>query len=335
MEYVSGVDIGATKTRVGLFTLDCELLYVKTIPTPQEGDDTAIARAVVSEIRRLASAAGGRIVSVGVGTVGPLDIRRGDVTGAPNVRARSFRLKAPIEEALGVTTYVVNDCAAAVWGEYLVGAGRGGRNVVYVTLSTGIGGGAVVDGHLLFGKDGNAHEVGHMVLDYSGKFTCGCGGLGHWEGIASGANIPRTANILANEWVGPETEAYRRALGGSLAPEVLFSYWASGDPFAERLVRFLAEVDAAGLASTVNVYDPEVLTVGGSVATKNPGFFELIVRGMGKYLINRAPRVLLTPLGDNAVLIGAAMIAIEPPPILARLQGDSANRAYNASPPVG
>ncbi len=320
MEYVVGVDVGATRTRIGFFTKGRELVHVDSFETPREGGD-AITREIVYRLTSLSSRIGGRVAAVGVGTIGPLDIVRGRVVRAPNVRTGSFELKEPIEEALRVPTYVVNDCVAAAWGEYLVGAGRGSSNVVYVTLSTGIGGGAVVDGHLLLGKDGNAHEIGHVVLDYSGRFVCGCGGPGHWEGIASGANIPRTAGIVAREWSEPGTVAYRRALEGRLSPEELFEYWYSGDPFAGHLVNFLAEVNAAGIASAANVYDPEVLTVGGSIALRNPRFFELIVKSVEKYLVCRAPRITLTPLGENAVLVGAAMVAVSPPPNLARIQG--------------
>ncbi|MEM4867113.1 MAG: ROK family protein, partial [Sulfolobales archaeon] len=122
------------------------------------------------------------------------------------------------------------------------------------------------------------------------------------------------------------TEAYRKASRGLLTPELLFSYWASGDAFADYLVDFLAEVNAAGIASAINVYDPEVVTIGGSIALRNPGFFKLIEGKIGKYAINRVPRVLLTPLGDDAVLVGAAMVAINTPPNLVRLQSGVSDR---------
>ncbi|MCX8185257.1 MAG: ROK family protein [Sulfolobales archaeon] len=321
MRYVVGVDIGATKTRVGLFKLDGELLKVVTATTPQEGSDEVVAHTVISQIFKLVSDPYREIAAIGVGTVGPIDIRRGDVVGAPNVRLKTFRLKAPIEEVMRVKTYVVNDCVAAVWGEYIVGAGRGFSNVVYVTLSTGIGCGVVVDDHLLLGKDGNAHEVGHVVIDCSGRFVCGCGSIGHWEGIASGANIPRTAATLAREWGGPDTEAYRKALEGSMTSEELFQYRSRSDVFADYLVNFLAEINAAGVASVVNIYDPEILSLGGSIALRNPGFIEVIARKTPKYTVNRMPKIVLTPLGENAVLIGAAAIALNTPLNLVKLQG--------------
>jgi glucokinase len=311
--YVAGVDIGATYTRVGLFTTDGMLMERVRFETPRAGGELAVASAVARAIEELLSRWGGSLISIGVGTVGPLDIASGDVTGAPNLPIGRFKVREPLERLFGVDVYVVNDCVAAAWAEYLVGTGRGFRNVVYVTLSTGIGGGAVVDGHLLLGKDGNAHEVGHIVLDLSGKFRCGCGGLGHWEAIASGANIPRTLEVLAREWVGEATEVYRKALDGGLSPEELFRLWRGGDRFAEFAVDFLAEVNAAGIASVVNVYDPEVLTLGGSIALRNPDFIKLSLARIGRYIVNRRPTILLTPLGDDVVLLGAAFIAIKPP----------------------
>lgn len=313
MLYVVGVDVGATYTRVGLFSPEGRLVEKVRFETPRTGGELAIASAIASAIEGLLSRWGGSLKSIGVGTIGPLDITSGDVVGAPNAPIGRFKIREPLESLFGVDVYVVNDCVAAAWAEYLVGAGRGFRNVVYITISTGIGGGAVVDGHLLLGKDGNAHEVGHIVLDLSGRFRCGCGGLGHWEAIASGANIPRALEVLAREWRGAATEAYRRALGGSLGPEELFRLWRAGDGFAEFAVEFLAEVNAAGIASVVNVYDPEVLTVGGSIALRNPDFVEISIARVSRYVVNRRPSITLTPLGEDAVLVGAALISIKPP----------------------
>jgi len=313
VQYIVGVDVGATYTRVGLFSPEGTLVEKVSFGTPRVGGELAVALAIARAIEELLSRWGGSLSSIGVGTVGPLDITSGDVVGAPNVPIGRFKIREPLERLFGVDVYVVNDCVAAAWAEYLVGAGRGFRNVVYVTISTGIGGGAVVDGHLLLGKDGNAHEIGHIVLDLSGRFRCGCGGLGHWEAIASGANIPRTLEVLAREWRGEATEAYTRALGGNLNPEELFRLWRVGDRFAEFAVDFLAEVNAAGIASVINVYDPEVLTVGGSIALRNPDFVEISAARVGNYLINRKPSISLTPLGDDVVLVGAALISIKLP----------------------
>ncbi|MCS7099708.1 MAG: ROK family protein, partial [Sulfolobales archaeon] len=126
--------------------------------------------------------------------------------------------------------------------------------------------------------------------------------------------------VLAREWRGPETEAYGRALEGSITPEEVFDYQSRADAFADYLVNFLAEVNAAGVASVVNVYDPELLSLGGSIALRNPKMVESIAKKVRKYVVNRLPELVLTPLGENAVLVGASMIALNTPPNLVKLQ---------------
>ena len=154
-------------------------------------------------------------------------------------------MREPIRNYFKVRTLVANDCVAAVWGEYLLGTGRGYDNLVYITLSTGIGAGVIVDGHLLLGKDGNAHEVGHLVIDYRG-IKCGCGGIGHWEAYASGRNLPNLIRILAKDYRGMITEALDLALNNSLTAPKLFRLWSDGDEFANYVVDELARINAAG-----------------------------------------------------------------------------------------
>ena len=323
MEAVLAVDVGATNLRIALFDLSGNILYKEVVRTPIAGDDYTVAK----EIRRIGSKLVSKVgkvklVSVGVGTIGPLDIRKGEVVNTPNNPLRRFKLKEPLTRMFNVSTYVVNDCVAAVWGEYLIGVGRGYSNVVYITLSTGIGAGVIVNDHLLLGKDGNAHEVGHIVIDFKRKIRCGCGGLGHWESIASGSAIPRYALLKAKRWRGRDTIAYKKALAGLLRPEDLFRLWRAGDVFACSIVKDLIKANAAGMASVINVYDPEVVSVGGSIALRNPDFVKLIFKTVKKYVTNRMPKLTLTPLGDDVVLIGAAYMAIRPPEELLKLQCD-------------
>lgn len=321
VKIVIAIDVGATNLRVGIFTVDGKLIVKETVRTPTTGGSLAVATKAIEIARKLLSKLPNyKIIGVGVGSIGPLDIKRGDVANAPNNPLRSFKLREPLMREFNARTYVANDCMAAVWGEYLVGAGRGKRNVAYLTISTGIGAGLVVDGHLLVGKDGNAHEVGHLVLDYKGGIRCGCGGYGHWEGIASGSAIPRTAKRLASNYEGPKTKAYELATQGKLDSPTLFKLWREDDEFAKVVINELAEVNAAGIASIINAYDPEVLTVGGSVILNNPDFLELIKPRISKYLVNRPAEVMLTPLGHDVVLIGAAYIAIKPPKSLEEIQ---------------
>ncbi len=319
---VLAVDVGATRTRIAVFRVEGSgLRMVERFEsrTPSTGDGEEFARILASWAAELAE--NHAVDAAGVGTIGPLDLRKGVVTEPPNIAARNIPLKRVLEGRLGVPVRVVNDCVAAVYAEYLVGAGRGYRNVVYLTLSTGIGAGAVVDGHLLLGKDGNAHEVGHIVVAYQLPVKCGCGGMGHWEALAGGSSVWRLARLLAIGWRGPETELLRRSLEGRVTAEDVFKAYYSGDGFAKTVVDELIRVNAAGIASVINVYDPEVLVLGGSIVLRNRWIVDAVAREAGRYVTNRMPRITVTGFGDDVVLYGAALIAAKPPRHLLELQG--------------
>ena len=137
--------------------------------------------------------------SIGVGSIGPIDLRRGMITNTPNYPFKEIPVVEPLREWFGVPVRIANDCTAGVLGEHFYGAGKGVYNLFYVTFSTGLGGGAMVDGHLLMGKDGNAVEVGHLTIDPDSEIVCGCGCPGHWEAYCGGMNIPRFARRLLRD----------------------------------------------------------------------------------------------------------------------------------------
>ncbi len=304
---ILAADVGGTYLRVALFR-DGEMLRKVKVTTPRGGGKLRIAE----EIYNLAMDFGVEVDGAGVAVAGVIDVRSGDVAKMSNSPIKSFPLRGPLEERLSVPVVVLNDCVAAAWGEHIT---RGIDNLVYLTLSTGIGAGAVVNGSLLLGKDGNAHEVGHMTLDYRGR-RCGCGGRGHWEAMASGSAIPSFSRELALEWDGARTEAWRAAMKGELDPPALFSLWREGDEFAGEVVSELAKINAAGISSVINVYDPEMLVLGGSIALNNRDFVELFLRSVDEYLINRMPLVDYAIGGEDAVLRGAAISVLRRPKAL-------------------
>ncbi len=322
MRVVVAADVGATKTRVALFnSVDVSLVSKAVFSTPQEGGEGAVANAIIKAFEDLVEGLPEyEVVAVGVGTIGPLDVREGRVVNSPNIKLGSFDLRKPLREYFRVPTYVVNDCVAAVYAEYLSGAGLGKKNVVYVTLSSGIGAGVIVDGHLLLGKDGNAHEVGHIVVSYDSNIRCGCGGLGHWEALASGNNLWKLIEKLRVRW-GGASELYKLSLEGPVPAAKLFEYWKKGDEFASYVINELARINAAGIASVINVYDPEVISFGGSIILNNPEFLKVIQGFVKDYVINRVPEFTITKFGDDVVVYGAAFIALKPPQELVEMQG--------------
>uniref|UniRef100_A0A7C2VLP3 ROK family protein n=1 Tax=Ignisphaera aggregans TaxID=334771 RepID=A0A7C2VLP3_9CREN len=319
--HVIGVDVGGTWIRIALASRDGTIMRRIVLPTPREGDRYTIANLIAKVVKKELDSYLDTVEAVGIGTVGPLDLASGSVVGAPNIPIRNFDLGKPLADILGKKIIIANDCVAAVWGEKLFGLGRAKNNIVYITLSTGIGGGVIVDGTLLLGKMGNAHEIGHMVVDISGKMQCGCGGRGHWEAYASGANIPRFVSRLLEEWELTQEEknsnVYKLYLDGRLNTESVYREAEKGDPLAVKLVNEINRYNIAGFETVINLYDPEVISVGGSIALKNRRELVLdpIIKGVkqSRGIMTVLPTIDLTPLGENAVLIGAIALALKPP----------------------
>ncbi len=318
MSIVLGVDLGATNVRVALSDAEGRILLKKTGRTTG-GTGRDVVRQIVEMGRNALSSlelTDRSLKAVGVGSIGPLDLKKGLIVNPPNLRVGIIPIVEGIEKHFNAPVRLLNDCVAAVLGEKRFGAGRNMENIVYVTISTGIGGGAIVDGHLLLGKDGNAHEVGHIVVDKEGLLECGCGKRGHWEAYCSGTGMVNYAKLLLKEWCVDFNKSSLRKLFqedfSNAAPKMLFEAARGGDEMALRIIGEIGLLNAIGFANIVNTYDPELITVGGSVALFNSELIlEPVKKNIPKYAINRLPEITITPLGEDAVLYGALAAALE------------------------
>ncbi|KUO80940.1 MAG: ROK family protein [Vulcanisaeta sp.] len=312
MVYV-GIDVGATFIRVGLVDEGGSVIDKLKVRQPSSGDENTVAEVIIKAVKNLARSRS--IAGIGIGSIGPLDLKSGIVPLAPNAPIKRFKLVEPIIREFRVPVVLGNDAMAAVWGEYVFGIGKGIRNLVYITFSTGIGAGVIVDGHLLIGKDGNAHEIGHAVIDIDSNIQCGCGGYGHWEALGSGANVPR----VIKEFIKGKT--YRSRLHERLSrneyvsTEEVFQAYYDGDELARDFIdNFLMRVHAAGIATVMNAYDPELIVLGGSMALNNKELFRAgIGRYLGRYLTVRAARIEFTEFGDDIGIVGAAALVYKVP----------------------
>ena len=284
----------------------------------EEKVDTKSERAISGQIIRLAHALREQsgidwidIAGVGIASAGPLDLRKGALVKPTNLPFEFVPLTEPIHNELKVSVCLLNDCTAAVLGEHEFGAGRGVDNLVYITLGTGIGGGAIVDGHLLLGKDGNAVEIGHLAIDFEGRLECGCGKRGHWEAYCSGKNIPNFVRMRLgelNEERVRKSHLSERIAGdfSKLISEVLFEAAKEEDDLSLELVEEIGRLNAIGFASVINAYDPSLITVGGSVTLHNRELvMDPIKKYVGEYTINRIPTIMITPLGEDVGIYGA------------------------------
>ncbi len=305
----AAVDIGATNVRATSGDED-GLREKASERTDRDHGANGVSAQIIRMIRSLEI---GELVSIGIGSIGPIDTCTGSIVNTPNFPFKTVPVIEPLTFEFHVPVRMLNDCSAAVLGEQRFGAGKGIRNLAYVTLSTGLGGGAIVDGHLLVGKDGNAVEIGHITIDPGSPLVCGCGCRGHWEAYCSGDNIPNFARLLLE---GREDSSLLLELAGGdptgITAKILFNAAKKGDPAAKHVVSKIGEVNAVGFADIVNAYDPELVTVGGSIALRNPDLIlQPILKNIDRHLINRRPDIKITPLGDDAVLYGALALAIQ------------------------
>ncbi|HDN17792.1 MAG TPA: ROK family protein [Candidatus Bathyarchaeota archaeon] len=316
-KYSIGIDLGATKIRVALGTDDGKIVRSREEFTEKRFGPKGLINQTLRLIHDiLRNVEIKEVCGVGIGSIGPIDVRKGVIIEAANLPFAPVPLVEPIKAEYNLPVYILNDCNTAVHGEKIFGAGKEVENIVYVTISTGIGGGAYVDNNLLIGKDGNAAEVGHMTIDYTGFMQCGCGKRGHWEAYCSGANIPRYTRRL---YEGQDlSNSLLVKYGGidlaSLTAKGVFEAARKGDKYATNVVEKVGQLNAIGFANIVNVYDPSIITVGGSVALNNPTEILTPIRKyITNYAVNRIPEIILTPLGADVVLLGAIALPFYPP----------------------
>lgn len=301
--------------------------------TPRSGDKYTISREIVNVIKTKWRSELESVEAIGIATIGPIDIKRGSVVNTPNNPIRNFELIEPIVRELKRPVYVANDCVASVWGEKHYGDGGMYDNLVYLTLSTGVGAGVIVDGELLIGKDGNAHEIGHLVVDFNSDIRCGCGGRGHWEAYAGGANLHRVARvIMEKEPMLKDTElAMLLSRVDEVDAKTIFSYYRRGDELAKRVIDLFIKSTSAGLASLINAYDPELITIGGGVFLNNQDIIlDPVVRFVKENIVTGLPIIKPTRLGEDIGLFGALALASKTPLKLKRIQDQVIERALSS-----
>jgi glucokinase len=266
-----------------------------TVPTPEEGGQ-AVIEAMAQAAKAAIEAAGVAVQAIGLGTPGPLDFKRGRIKFAPNIaNFTDFPIVELLEQATGYKVYMENDANAAALAEHKLGAAQGAESTLYMTVSTGVGGGFVWGNKVLRGVNGQGGEIGHITMQPGGPL-CGCGLDGCLEALATGPAMERMA--LAS---------FKR----EMSTRELFALFQQGDPRASRIVLQAASWVGIALASLVKCYDPEVIVLGGGVALNaGPAYLEEVQRSYQRYMENWiTPPLHLAKLGSEAGLLGAALTA--------------------------
>jgi glucokinase len=308
---VLAADFGGTHLRAALVNEDGVVVHRHDLQTPAEATPESIIGQVVDLLAQTAAGADTPPSGVCIATAGLIDADAGKVILAPNIAGfRNLVLTTPISERLGVPAFIENDASAAALGEFRFGAGRGTRNLLHVTLGTGVGGGLVIEGRLYRGSRGLAGEIGHIVIDPAGP-RCGCGSRGCLEAMMSGIAFAERARrlIAANK-----SDALRDAVG-SREPTGADLYQAAklGDIASEAEIRNGGHLLGLGLGSLINVLNPDAVTLSGGLLAMGEMLLAPAREAMFSLAYGPAAgtEVRLGELGDDGGLLGAAAVAFE------------------------
>lgn len=315
MRYIVGIDVGGTNIVVGTVAEDgSEVVGLVSEPTfSEQGADAVVARIVKLARASMAGARGKEIAGVGIGSPGPLDTKTGVVLLTPNLGWVNMPLRDRVAGALGLPATLDNDANCAVYGEWWRGAARGADPVVGLTIGTGIGGGIVIGGRIYHGVSDIAGEIGHMTIDSNGR-RCKCGNYGCLEAYASGPAI--AARAVEGIEAGAET-ALPQYVGGDLSritAQVVYEAAHDGDAFALEMVHDTASLLGAGVASLVNIFNPQVIVICGGVTLAGDKLFTPL-RGEVKRRAFKpaweACRIVPGALTGTAGVYGAAAVFLQ------------------------
>jgi glucokinase len=319
VRFVLGIDIGGTNLVVGSVAADGSALRaLESEPTHAEAGQSdvldrliTLAQRTIERTRR--EVRGAEIIGVGVGAPGPLDTKSGIVLLTPNLGWVNLPLRQIIHERLGLPAALDNDANCAVLGEWWMGAARGTKNAIGITIGTGIGGGIIVDGKLYHGASDCAGEIGHTTIDTEGR-RCKCGNYGCLEAYASGPNIALRA---VEELKAGAVSRLADYVGGDLrqvTAQTVYQAAHDGDGLALEVVNDTAKFLGVGIANLLNVFNPEVVVVCGGVTLAGDRLFDPLRREVARRAFKPAVsvcRIVPCELSGTAGVYGAAKVYLD------------------------
>ena len=309
MRYCMGVDVGGTSVKLGLFETEGKLLDKWEIPTRKENHGEQILPDVAASIlgkleeKKIQREA---VAGVGMGIPAPVD-SEGVVQQTANVGWGYKEVTRELSELLdGMRVEAGNDANVAAMGEMWLGAGRGEKNLVMVTLGTGVGGGVIVNGHMIVGQHGAGGEIGHICVNREEEDACGCGLHGCLEQYASATGIAK----LARKALSGEHE--ETVLHGEPSAKDVFDAVKAGDALATRIADEFGRYLGGALASIAVVADPAVFVIGGGVSKAGPVLIPFVEKAFREkaFFANKDTKIVLAELGNDAGICGAARLIL-------------------------
>lgn len=309
MKYCFGVDIGGTTVKLGLFTTDGEIVDKWEIKTRTENQGEAVLPDIAEALReKLEEKKIDRdeVEGIGVGVPAPVNIE-GVVQNTANLGWGYKEVKREMEELSGMRAEIGNDANVAALGEMWLGAGKGRKNIVMVTLGTGVGGGIIIDGKPLVGAHGAGGEIGHLCVNYEETDHCGCGNTGCLEQYASATGITRLANIrLAKD------DAKSVLREQEVSAKTVFDAVKAGDAVAKEIAEEFGKYLGHAMANLAAVADPSAIVIGGGVSKAGEVLIEYVEKNFKEraFFANKDTEFVLATLGNDAGICGAAKLIL-------------------------
>ena len=310
MKYCFGVDIGGTTVKLGLFTTDGEIVDKWEIKTRTENQGEAVLPDIAEALReKLEEKKIDRdeVEGIGVGVPAPVNTE-GVVQNTANLGWGYKEVKREMEELSGMRAEIGNDANVAALGEMWLGAGKGRKNIVMVTLGTGVGGGIIIDGKPLVGAHGAGGEIGHLCVNYEETDHCGCGNTGCLEQYASATGITRLANIrLAKD------DAKSVLREQEVSAKTVFDAVKAGDAVAKEIAEEFGKYLGHAMANLAAVADPSAIVIGGGVSKAGEVLIEYVEKNFKEraFFANKDTEFVLATLGNDAGICGAAKLILD------------------------
>ncbi len=310
--YYLGVDLGGTNIVVGLLDENYNIIDKKNTETKKERENSEILKDIAMlciDVLKENNISEKDVKWIGIGSPGICDSKNGVVIYSCNLQFENTEVRTEIQKYIDLPVYLGNDANCAAYGEYVVGAGKGTKNASMITLGTGVGGGFIVDGKLLEGNHFAGAEIGHMVISVDGR-QCGCGRKGCFEAYSSATAIINMANEVENK----DCKLYE--LNGNdkskTTAKMVFDCYDLGDEYIKEVVEKYHTYLAEGIVNIINIFDPEVLILGGGISARGEKLVQALVQKVKErvYGSDLKIEIKIATLGNDAGIIGAGLLGL-------------------------
>ncbi len=314
--YAIGVDLGGTKIATGITNFSGNILARRFVPTHASEGETAVIARIKESIRHIMDdidASLEEVAGIGICCPGPLNPETGVVIMAPNLNWSHVPIVSHIVEEFGIPTFLENDANAAALAEKWFGAGQDVDSLLYITVSTGVGGGIILNGDIYRGRNHMAGEIGHAIVQPEGGVQCGCGQYGCLETISSGTAIGREAQNVVAEGGGQRMAELAGGIDGITAKTVADAA-AEGDPDAEAILERAFMYLGTFVVSMLNILNVEKIVIGGGVSKLGDNLFEPVRRVVGEKMSDVPAKytpIVPAETGDNVGILGAVGLVVK------------------------